>query len=111
MYQSDTEMLFPTRVIPALKNLRGPAWKSLVESVAVEPDGGEATLAFGLMMIRLNGCLTCHSDSYRAMRGCTVCAQQAVSRYKDGDDGLVGLYEKSRQEVLLYLENGTLVEM
>ena len=111
MYQSDTEMLFPTRVIPALKNLRGPAWKSLVETVAVEPDGGEATLAFGLMMIRLNGCLTCHSDSYRAMRGCTVFAQQSVGRFKDGDDGLVGLYQKSRQEVLLYLENGTLVEM
>ena len=58
MYQSDTEMLFPTRVIPALKNLRGPAWKQLVETVAIEPDGSPATLAFGLMMIRLNGCLT-----------------------------------------------------
>ena len=86
MYQSDTEMLFPTRVIPSLKNLRGPAWKSLVETAAVASDGDETTLAFGLMMIRLNGCLTCHSDSYRAMRGCTVCAQQSVTRYKDADE-------------------------
>src|SRR5437870_1548870 len=33
MYQTDTEMLFPTRVIPALKQLRGPDWKQLVEKV------------------------------------------------------------------------------
>jgi hypothetical protein len=111
MYQSDTEMLFPTRVIPSLKHLRGPAWKSLVETAAAASDGDETTLAFGLMMIRLNGCLTCHSDSYRAMRGCTVCAQQAVTRYKDADEGLVNLYEKASREVHLYLQDGTILEM
>ena len=111
MYQSDTEMLFPTRVIPSLKHLRGPAWKSLVETVSTAADGDETTLAFGLMMVRLNGCLTCHSDSYRAMRGCTVCAQQAVTRFKDSDEGLVKLYHKASHEVRLYLQDGTLVEM
>ena len=111
MYQSDTEMLFPTRVIPALKNLRGRSWKDLVERVATEPDGAECTLAFGLMMIRLNGCLNCHADSYRAMRGCTACAQQAIGRYKDTDDGLVKLYQKAINEVRLYLEDGTQVEL
>ena len=111
MYQSDTEMLFPTRVIPSLKQLRGPAWKSLVETAAVANDGDETTLAFGLMMIRLNGCMTCHSDSYRAMRGCTVCAQQSVTRYKDADDGLVKLFQKASREVHLYLQDGTLVEV
>ncbi len=111
MYQSDTEMLFPTRVIPSLKNLRGPAWKSLVETAASAADGDETTLAFGLMMVRLNGCLTCHSDSYRAMRGCTVCAQQAVSRYKDADDGLIKLYQKASREVHLYLMDGTQIEL
>jgi hypothetical protein len=111
MYQSDTEMLFPTRVIPALKNLRGKAWRDLVETVARQPDGDDTTLAFGLMMIRLNGCLNCHSDSYRAMRGCTTCAQQAVTRCKESDDNLVKLYQKAFKEVRLYLENGTLVEL
>ena len=111
MYQSDTEMLFPTRVIPSLKAFRGPAWKSLVETASAATDGDETTLAFGLMMIRLNGCLTCHSDSYRAMRGCTVCAQQAVARFKDTDEGLVRLYQKASREVRLYLQDGTLVEM
>jgi hypothetical protein len=111
MYQSDTEMLFPTRVIPALRHLRGRPWKELVEQVAAEPDGADATLAFGLMMIRLNGCLTCHADSYRAMRGCTQCAQQAVTRYKDTDDGLLKLYRKAYQEVQLYLADGTPVTL
>jgi hypothetical protein len=111
MYQSDTEMLFPTRVIPALRHLRGPAWKQLVDTVASAPDGAEPTLAFGLMMIRLNGCLTCHSDSYRAMRGCTACAQQAVTRFKDTDEGLIKLYQRAGREVRLYLEDGTQVEM
>jgi len=84
MYQTDTEMLFPTRVIPALKTLRGPAWKQLVETVAAVPDGHEATLAFGLVMIRLNGCLTCHSDSYRAMRRRTARAPRLRSRDGQG---------------------------
>ena len=111
MYQSDTEMLFPTRVIPTLKNLRGRAWQDLVATVAARPDGDEATLAFGLMMIRLNGCLSCHADSYRAMRGCTACAQQAIGRYKDTDEGLVMLYHKAIKEVRLYLEDGTQIEL
>ena len=111
MYQTDTEMLFPTRVIPTLKHLRGAPWKNLVEKVAASPDGEEPTLAFGLMMVRLNGCLTCHSDSYRAMRGCTACAQQSITRFKDGDEGLVKLYQKAGRDVRLYLEDGTLVEM
>ena len=64
----------------------------------------------GLFIAR-HGCLTCHSDSYRAMRGCTVCAQQAVTRYKEADEGLVGLFGKASHEVRLYLQDGTLVEM
>jgi hypothetical protein len=111
MYQSDTEMLFPTRVIPTLKHLRGEGWKNLVEKVAAASDGDDPTLAFGLMMIRLNGCLTCHSDSYRAMRGCTACAQQSITRFKEGDEGLVKLYQKAWRDVRLYLEDGTLLEM
>lgn len=110
MYQADTEMLFPSRVIPSLKGLRGKTWQSLVEQVARRPDGHADTLAFGLMMIRLNGCLTCHADSYRAMRGCTACAQQSITRFKDVDDALVRLYKKAEKDVRAYQKNGTLAE-
>ena len=110
MYQSDTEMLFPSRVTPTLKNLRGAAWKNLVEKVAPQEDGHEDTLAFGLMMIRLNGCLTCHADSYRAMRGCTACAQQAVIRFKENDEALIKLFKQAQRDVVAYLHDGTRVD-
>jgi hypothetical protein len=110
MYQSDTEMLFPARVIPTLKPLRGAAWKNLVARVARQEDGARDTLAFGLMMIRLNGCLTCHADSYRAMRGCTACAQQSVLRCKETDAGMVKLFKQAQRDVDEYLESGTLTQ-
>lgn len=110
MYQTDTEMLFPSRVIPGLKNLRGPIWRDLVERVACQPDGHDDTLAFGLMMIRLNGCLTCHADSYRAMRGCTACAQQAVVRFKESDEDLIKLFKMAEKDVRTYKQEGVLVE-
>ncbi len=110
MYQSDTEMLFPSRVIPTLKNLRGAAWRNLVEKVAQQEDGADGTLAFGLMMIRLGGCLSCHADSYRAMRGCTACAQQTISRFKEGDEALLRNFKKAQKDVAAYLEGGTLTD-
>jgi hypothetical protein len=110
MYQTDTEMLFPSRVIPTLKHLRGKEWKELVEKVAKQPDGSAETLAFGLMMIRLNGCLSCHADSYRAMRGCTACAQQNVTRFKEADDAMLKLYRAAEKDVAGYLKDGRAVE-
>ena len=111
MYQSDTEMLFPMRVIPTLKNLRGgKAWRELVDRVAKLSDGEPDTLAFGLMMIRLGGCLGCHADSYRAMRGCTNCAQQTIGRFKDDDEALLRLFKRAQKDVEAYLKNGTLVD-
>lgn len=111
MYQSDTEMLFPSRVIPTLRDLRpGRAWRNLVDRVAKQPDGAPDTLAFGLMMIRLGGCLGCHADSYRAMRGCTSCAQQTITRFKGGDDALLRHFKQAQKDVDAYLEHGTLTD-
>lgn len=110
MYQNDTEMLFPSRVIPSLKHLRGSNWKNLVESVADQSEGGTETLAFSLMMIRLAGCMTCHADSYRAMRGCTACAQQTVCRFRETDEGLIKLFKRAQKDVESYLENGAKAE-
>lgn len=104
MYHEDTEMLFPMRVVGALSDLRGVTWNRLVERiVGLEEDDPDA-LAFGLMMIRLSGCLTCQADSFRALRGCTLCARQAVMRYRGADKLLVRQFEISRKEVLAYLE-------
>lgn len=68
------ELMFPHHAIPALRNLRGAEWAALVDRVLAVPEAHEQSLAFMLMMIRLDGCLGCETDSYRAMRGCEACA-------------------------------------
>jgi len=99
LYQRDAEMLFPARVTPLLRDLRGREWQQLIDEVVNQSDGSLVQLAFGLMMIRLNGCLTCHADSYRAMHGCTLCSQQAVLRYKGTDEDFVAAFEQARRDI------------
>ena len=103
MYHSDTEILFPMRVAPGLRDLRGRKWRRIVERSLEAPDGEEPQLAFGLMLIRLAGCLTCHPDSYRALRGCTACATHVVRRHRGDDDELGELYQRAQSDIASYL--------
>jgi hypothetical protein len=104
MYHEDTEMLFPMRVASTLGELRGVGWKRLVERVLTLEEDNPDALAFGLMMVRLSGCLSCQADSFRALRGCTACGRQAIMRYRGTDQELLRTYEKARKEVQVYLE-------
>jgi len=105
MVNHDTELLFPFRVIPTLRDLRGESWLGLVDNVhGLEPDAPDA-LAFVLMMVRLDGCINCSADSYRAMQGCTSCAQQTIQRYRGSDQELLNNYSKARDEVKAFLNN------
>src|SRR5690606_28685469 len=106
LYQSDAEILFPCRVIPHLRGLRGQAWLRLTDMVAASAPGSLERQAFTLMMVRLDGCLTCHADSYRAMRGCTLCAQQTIVRYKGSDEDLAAAYERAVNDVSRYYTTG-----
>jgi hypothetical protein len=103
MYQSDTEILFPMRVAPYLRDLRGNAWRELVQMVTDEQEASLNQLAFSLLLVRLSGCLTCHTDSYRAMRGCTICATQVIRRFKGEDKELIGLFKNARNDVKRFL--------
>lgn len=102
-YRSDTEILFPMRVAVHLRGLRGDRWRDLVDEVSAAPDASLEQLAFSLLLIRLNGCLTCHTDCYRALRGCTLCAIQSVRRFRGEDADLLEMYEDAKQEVVAYL--------
>jgi hypothetical protein len=68
------------------------------------PENHRDSLAFSLMMIHLDGCLSCETDSYKAMRGCVQCAIQTIRRYKGSDEDLLRLYEDAQEEVTVYLE-------
>ncbi len=104
MYQSDTEILFPMRVAPNLVELRGKSWKHLVSDVLDEPEASLDQLAFNLLLIRLSGCLTCHTDSYRAMRGCTICATQVIKRFKGEDKELVSYFKRAKGDIQRYIK-------
>jgi hypothetical protein len=107
IYQNDdADILFPTRAIPFLRDLRGPTWRELVDHVCNRGPSSVEQQAFLLMMIRMDGCLTCSADSYRAMQGCTVCAQQAISRFKGTDQELIDAYLRAKTDVLRWLEHG-----
>jgi len=106
VYVNDTEILFPFRIAPGLRDLRGQRWRHLVDLACSAPEASVDQLGFSLLLIRLNGCITCHANSYRAMRGCTVCASQAVKRFKGRDWELLALYRAARADVEAFLVRG-----
>ena len=99
-----TELLFPPRLIPDLKDLRGEKWRELVEHVASLPETHPDTVAFCLMMIRLNSCLGCVSGSYRFMRGCELCSQQTIARFQGTDEELIEQFERAKEDLVNYQE-------
>jgi radical SAM superfamily enzyme len=104
MYNSDTEVLFPSRVISSLRGLRGGEWKELTDRVSALPEDHPEHLAFILMMVRLGGCVSCNADSFRAMRGCTQCARQTVRRFRGTDQDLVDQFHEAQADVEKFLQ-------
>ena len=99
----ESEILFPARSIPELRNARkGDKWLQLIDRLSKLPESHEDVLAFSLMMIRLGNCLTCDLDSYRASLGCTACARRTVSSFKGGEDALLKKIEEARKEIKAY---------
>jgi hypothetical protein len=103
MYNSDTELIFPIRIVPTLGSLRGDEWRNLVKEISSPKASLIDQLAFVLMMVKLDGCVTCNADSFRAMRGCTQCAWQSIRRFRGSDADLLTLFETAQREVETYL--------
>jgi hypothetical protein len=103
---SKAELLFPAHLIPSLRELRGEEWRELVDRVAALPETHPDSLAFVLMMIELDGCLKCNSNNYKFLRGCYLCATQAVQSFKGTDGDLLDLYQRAKQELSLHLQQG-----
>lgn len=108
MYNSDTELIFPTRIIPTLRNLRGDTWQSIVDRASDLSCTTVDHMAFVLLMVRLAHCDTCQVDSYRALHGCTLCAQRTIERFPGSDEDLSVLYEKAWEEIQQYTETARL---
>lgn len=98
MYTAN-HIFFPSEAIITLKNLRGESWAKLIDDICALPETHESTLALMLLMIRLNGCMTCETDSFRAMKGCAACAGQTLRRFKGDDVELMTLYHQALRDV------------
>ncbi len=103
---AENELLFPPYAVPKLRDARGEKWQELVDQVLALPEDDPEALAFSLMMIRLDGCMSCETDSYRAMRGCIPCALQTLRRFKGSDQELLDRYSQALADVRAYLETG-----
>jgi hypothetical protein len=101
----ESEILFPSRVIPLLEDLRGDEWRQLVGKVKKLPETHVDALAFSMMMINIGGCLTCDLDSYRASLGCATCAKRTIGSFKGTDKVLKKQFEDARKEVSAFIKS------
>ena len=99
MYNTDTELLFPLRIISKLQNSRGEVWNSFIDELASPNSDFFVQLAFVYLMVRLSGCISCNTGSFRAMRGCTQCALQTVRRFRGTDDELIEQFNQAKADV------------
>ena len=103
MNDNEVDLLFPSRAIETLGKLRGEHWENLINHLtSLDPIDSER-VAFVLFMVRLSGCTSCQSDSYRAMRGCVICSSNTVKRYKGSDQNLIDLYNDAKRDIIEYM--------
>lgn len=98
-----TELLFPPRLIPLLATLRGKKWQQFIEQINAKPIGDIERKAFVLFVARLAGCMSCHSDTWRAHQGCEQCAKLTVRKFRGPDEDLIALYQASLDELMAIL--------
>ena len=103
------ELLFTPHLIIKLHDLRGEEWRKLTDYLSALAETHPDALAFSVMMIRLNSCMTCEMDSYRAQRGCATCARQTIISFKGTDRQLLQRYERARREIVRQLEGKELM--
>lgn len=101
MTGAETELIFPPAAIRGLRDLRGPAWRDLVESASKADAAGQA--AFVLMMARLCNCAACDADAFRALQGCPQCARLALGRFRGSDRDLLARHRAARKEIEQHL--------
>jgi hypothetical protein len=104
MQSNGIDLLFPSRAIEPLQNLRGEMWEKLINSLIDSEPMSLDRIAFVLMMVRIGGCTTCQSDSFRAMRGCILCSTTTIKRYKGNDQNLIDNYNEAKLDVINYMK-------
>jgi len=101
---NSVDLLFPSKAIESLMDIRGEEWKRLVNSLNDLESTNSGRIALVLMMVRIGGCVSCQSDSFRAMRGCILCSTTSIKRFKGSDKSLLDLYTEAKKDVVKYMK-------
>jgi hypothetical protein len=107
MQENNNDLLFPSRAIELLRSIRGEQWENLVSGLVDLEPTDTARIGFVLMMVRIGGCASCQSDSFRAMRGCILCSSTTIKRFKGSDQTLLDLYDEAKKDVVQYMKEVT----
>lgn len=94
-----TELLFAHWAARSLQNARGPKWKKLVQDIQALPETHPDALAFQLMMVRLNSCVTCDARKYVERGGCARCSQSTLNFSKESEEALLARFRAARKEI------------
>lgn len=99
MYNPETEILFPAKLIPELRDMRGEKWRQFIDSFSGSAKQAELESGLVLFLVKQGGCVGCTADSFRAMRGCKACSQQTVKRFKGGDEVIINHVLSASKEI------------
>jgi hypothetical protein len=110
MYNPETEILFPAYLIPELREVRGEKWKHFIDSFSDSPDRAKLESGLVLFLVKQGGCIGCNADSFRAMRGCKLCSQQTIKRYKGSDQSIIDQVQSAKTEMEHWLKNKKIKE-
>jgi hypothetical protein len=105
-----TELIFPPKLIPSLRDIRDQTWSQLVDRIGLMDIDDIDRLAFELLVVRWSGCTNCQADSYRAMQGCTQCAIQSVRRFRGSNTELQRLLSEAKREIRIFLSRKSISE-
>ena len=106
-----TEFLFAHWAVSSTKDARGTRWQELVTRITALPSTHPDALAFALMMVRINGCLTCDATRYRDRGGCATCSRfSLLTLNKESEASLLTRYRAAQKEIAQMLKEHTLQE-
>ncbi|MBI4672245.1 MAG: hypothetical protein HY741_11350 [Chloroflexi bacterium] len=94
-----TELLYAHWATRSLRNARGPKWKKLVQEIQTLPETHPDALAFQLMMVRLNSCVTCDARKYVEKGGCARCSATTLNFSKETEEALLARFRAARKEI------------
>jgi hypothetical protein len=94
-----TELLYAHWATRSLHGARGPKWKKLVQEIQALPETHPDALAFELMMVRLNSCVTCDARKYVEKGGCARCSLTTLTFSKESEEALLARFRAARKEI------------